>query len=255
MALGLAPIAHKSLETLRAIKAPKNPKFDPQGRPFPPRKLTQLVTGNMGAEAFLRSGARSAGYFKTLIDRNGGDFASAGKVLDFGCGCGRLARHMPDLTRAKLYGCDLNPRLIAWCQDNLDGEFHTTGLTPPLPFDDAVFDALYMLSVFTHLRPETQNAWISELARVMKPGSYACITFHDSHHEHCTPYIRSKLEQQGFYVRNDFSEGSNFMGTFQTRAFIEAQFEDTFSVKEVIRSDATDNPIAQAVLVLKRKSV
>lgn len=249
--LGLAPLAHKSLETFRAARAPKNPKTDPQGHPFPPRTLTQLVTGNMSADAFLSSGLRSAEYFKTLINRNGADFGAMAAVLDFGCGCGRLARHMPSLTNAKVYGCDLNPSLIKWCQDNLNGEFCVNGLTPPLAYADDSFDALYMLSVFTHLRLETQNAWISELARILKPGGFA---FHDSDHPNCSPEIKTKLAEYGFFVRNDFSEGSNFMGTFQTCDFIKAQFEADFKPIEIVKSNAAGNPVGQSVIVLERRA-
>lgn len=253
ISVGLAPLAHKTLETVRAIRAPKNPAADANGLPFPPRRLTQLVTGNMNARDFLASGENCANFFKILIDRNGGDFASMARVLDFGCGCGRLARHMPHFTRAEFHGCDLHPRLIEWCQDNLEGQYIVNNLTPPLPYDDAYFDGLYMLSVFTHLRLDTQNLWIREMARIMKPGGVALVTFHDEHHANGTPAIKVLLEKNGFFVRNDFSEGSNFMGTFQTQAFIKAQFEADFETLEIVDSTAPGNSVSQAVIVLKRR--
>lgn len=249
---GLAPLAHKTLETIRALRGPKNPEADANGLPFPPRRLTQLVTGNMNARDFLASGENCAGFFKSLIDRNGGDFATMGRVLDFGCGCGRLARHMPSLTEAEFHGCDLHPRLIKWCQDNLEGQYAVNGLTPPLAYTDAYFDGLYMLSVFTHLRLETQNQWIVEMARIMKPGGIALVTFHDEHHVNGTPQIKAELEKKGFFVRNDFSEGSNFMGTFQTQAFIKAQFENAFETLEIVDSTQPGNSVSQAIIVLRR---
>jgi len=252
--LGLAPIAHKALESFRAMRAPKNPLTDAKGLPFPPRRLTQLVTGNMNARDFLASGENCANFFKVLIDRNGGDFASMERVLDFGCGCGRLARHMPSLTDAEFHGSDLHPRLIKWCQDNLEGQYAVNGLTPPLVYKDAYFDGLYMLSVFTHLRLDTQNLWINEMARIMKPGGLALVTFHDEHHVNGTPEIKAQLDKTGFFVRNDFSEGSNFMGTFQTQAFIKTQFENAFETLEIVDSTQSGNSVSQAVIVLKRRA-
>jgi SAM-dependent methyltransferase len=51
-------------------------------------------------------------------------------------------------------------------------------MNPPLPFEDASFDLVYSISVFTHLDEEMQDAWLNELKRVLRPGGILIITVH-----------------------------------------------------------------------------
>ncbi|MCP6725914.1 class I SAM-dependent methyltransferase, partial [Klebsiella pneumoniae] len=84
---------------------------------------------------------------------------SIGSVLDFGCGCGRVTRWWADFEGA-VAGSDVNAEAVAWCRENLGfASFEQNALAPPLDFDDASFDLVYALSVFTHLTEELQLAW------------------------------------------------------------------------------------------------
>jgi SAM-dependent methyltransferase len=50
--------------------------------------------------------------------------------------------------------------------------------SPPLPFPDAGFDLAYLLSVFSHLPEATTLAWLTDLARVTRPGGIVIVTTH-----------------------------------------------------------------------------
>jgi SAM-dependent methyltransferase len=106
-------------------------------------------------------------------------------ILDFGCGCGRVARHWRSsffAQRAKkderrrwegpeVYGCDYNPDLVAWCAANLPGMRATTNqLAPPTPYVTGSFDLIYALSVFSHLDAPLQRGWLAEFRRLLRPG-------------------------------------------------------------------------------------
>ena len=53
---------------------------------------------------------------------------------------------------------------------------------PPLPFADGAFDLVIVISVFTHLPRDSQDAWLAELERVTGPGTVVIATVHgDSH--------------------------------------------------------------------------
>ncbi len=120
-----------------------------------------------------------------LVRKYRGDFDWATRsVLDWGCGCGRIAARFledPELRPARLVGVDIDPVNIAWCRDNLAGaEFHLTGIRPPLPFADGSFDCIHGNSVFTHLDAEHQDRWLAELGRLLKADGVAVVTVNSS---------------------------------------------------------------------------
>ncbi len=235
-----------------AKKIEQPPSHDENGLPIPNAFLITLVAGAIDWRFFLHGGRAAIETFSAAIDRHGGDFKKAERILDFGCGCGRLARHAKDLTDAEYYGVDYNARLVNWCKENLPGHFSQNQLKPPLAFDSDFFDALYLLSVFTHLRLSTQNEWLAEYARVVKPGGIAIITFHDEDHPNIglTSIDRDTLLADGTAVHNDDAEGSNLIAMYQTRAFAREQFSEYFEVCEIVPS--TENKVGQALAILRK---
>jgi SAM-dependent methyltransferase len=86
-------------------------------------------------------------------------------------------RHWSSLPDTRVYGCDINPRMVDWCRDNLPfGQVELNDVSPPLTYDDASFDLVYAFSVMTHLPVELQHAWMRECRRVLEPGGYLLIT-------------------------------------------------------------------------------
>ena len=252
-ALGLMPLWLAFLDWRTARTAGDVPLTDEEGVPMPPARLMSRVVGHADWRFFLESGRQSLAVFRDAVDRNGGDFAGAGAILDFGCGCGRLARHLPQLTRAEIFGVDYNPELAGWCRRHLKGDFRRNGLNPPLPFGDGQFDIVYLYSVFTHQRLATQNAWLGELRRVLAPGGLALITIHDEDHP-AGPHVgltRERVIAERFIVHNDAAEGSNFMATFQSRDCLRRQAGDAgFEVLEM--TSGLENSLSQTLAVLRR---
>jgi SAM-dependent methyltransferase len=103
------------------------------------------------------------------------------RVLDFGCGAGRVLRQFADCAdMADLHGCDIHGPSIAWMNDNL-GKY-LKGVTcqeqPGLPFENDTFALIYAVSVFTHLT-EFSTAWLVELRRTLAPDGYLMVTILD----------------------------------------------------------------------------
>jgi cyclopropane fatty-acyl-phospholipid synthase-like methyltransferase len=142
----------------------------------------------------------------------GAEPSSFRRLVDFGCGCGRvtrfLRRSMPD---AALTGLDVDADAIAWCAANLStlGSFRTIPHHPPTRESDGAFDAMIAISVFTHLPPEMQRAWIAEWARVVEPGGHVLFTVsHPDDRELHTHRLRLVSEDDGsFYYRIGPQEG------------------------------------------------
>jgi ubiquinone/menaquinone biosynthesis C-methylase UbiE len=107
------------------------------------------------------------------------DFKKA-SVLDWGCGPGRIVRHLPAIVPdSKIYGSDYNGTSINWCKSNIEGvHFVKNELAPPLAFSDSQFNYIYGISIFTHLSEEMHNKWIDELHRVLAKGGVLMLTTH-----------------------------------------------------------------------------
>ena len=252
MQLGLARLYFRAHEW-RVTLERERPPVDIDGIPMPPRYLMTLVAGTPDWRWFIESGERAAKAFDQYATEGGCSFAAARRILDLGCGCGRIARHLPKLTSAEIHGVDYNPQLISWCAKNLKGRFVLNRLHPPLSFPDAHFDVVYLMSVFTHLRRETQEGWLVELQRIVRPGGVAIVTFHDEDHPGMpkTEEALAALKRDGIYVYNDRIEGSNLMAVFQTREMTRAMFGRFFEVVRILPSAET--AVEQAVAILRRR--
>jgi SAM-dependent methyltransferase len=148
------------------------------GLPVPPARLrVRAGPRHANANFFLRSGRAHAELIRSLLAEAGTSVESLGALLDWGCGCGRVLRNWASLPGTRVHGCDINPRMVDWCRDNL--AFTRVGLndvSPPLTYDDSIFDLVYAFSVMTHLPEELQHAWMRECLRVLRPGGYLLIT-------------------------------------------------------------------------------
>jgi SAM-dependent methyltransferase len=137
------------------------------------------VIADRAARGCLVSGATDCRRLdRALVEITGRALGDHARVLDWGVGCGRVARHFPAVRAAALTGCDIDHDNVAWCRAHLHGTFVATTLVPPLPFADASFDLVYGISVFTHLREAMQFRWLAELSRVTRPGATLAMTTH-----------------------------------------------------------------------------
>jgi SAM-dependent methyltransferase len=105
------------------------------------------------------------------------------KVLDFGCGAGRqllhFTRHYPHWQTS---GCDVDFDVIKFIKRAYPQvDAYASSFDPPLKYADGTFDMLYSVSIFSHLSVPDRALWLAELARVLKPGGLALLTFNGAH--------------------------------------------------------------------------
>ena len=223
------------------------------GRPMPPAELVVLVSGP-SLRWFSERGRDDAATFRGLAARHGADIATSLDVLDFGCGAGRIARWLaPEVIAAggRFTGSDLNPKLAGWCAANLAGTYRANRLRPPLANAADSLDLVYAHSVLTHLTEPTATAWLAEIARVLRPGGLALMTFHDEAYAAAwgPGDIAARLGGEGYVVLNNALEGSNYISAWTTRARLARMAAPWFDVAEMIPG-RNDEP-AQAIGVLR----
>lgn len=99
------------------------------------------------------------------------------KVLELGCGRGRIVHHVARLTGASVTGLNIDKGQVAEArfyaritgmEDQLDFVIKSFN-DYPLPFDDSSFHAMYHVQAFTYV--SDLEKMFSELWRVLKPGA------------------------------------------------------------------------------------
>jgi ubiquinone/menaquinone biosynthesis C-methylase UbiE len=155
---------------------------------MPPRRLSFVGRGD-----FERTGREYLSHFVEIGGLGPGD-----RVLDMGCGIGRMAIPLIDyLDDSGSYaGFDVGRAMIRWCRREVtvrrpDFEFtwapvYNQKYNPfgsiaaaefRFPYEDGSFDFVFATSLFTHLvRAETEH-YLRETARVMRPGGTCLLTF------------------------------------------------------------------------------
>jgi len=176
------PLRSRYRQLLGALKdlgwklADKNLKA-PDGLPYPPPSLCYPVTASYNPLHYWSSGKAGAKAIEDILTRNGLSMDDHQSVLDFGCGCGRLLRHLNKHENLSLIGTDINCELVEWCSNNLQtASFSCNELASPLPYPDCTFDLVYAVAVFGHMREEHQVFSLKELGRILKPGGYLLAT-------------------------------------------------------------------------------
>ena len=215
----------------------------PDGLPIPPLTLRIAVAASPDIAWFLESGRRAADSIRAALTRAGMELARLQRLLDFGCGCGRVVRNWSGLP-TEIHGCDVDPRLVSWCREHLSfGHFAVNGVRPPLGYPDEMFDLVYALSVFTHLPAALQGTWIAELRRVLRPGGWLLITTHGTRYlNELTRSERLHFEAGDLVVRHEELAGTNACGAYHPPAWVRSRLTKGLEIVEHVPEGAAGNP-------------
>lgn len=230
--------------------------------PVPDGARIARVIGTDNLESFLIGGATVAKRFESFLqDRFDRSLASFSSILDWGCGCGRLTRHLITATGSTVTGADIDADNIQWCRDNLkSANFEHLALRPPMPFADEQFDLVIGISVLTHLAEEDQFLWLSELQRITKPGALLLLSIRGSAQMSLykqPPELYVALQRKGFLdsglntqLEGVLDDGEFYRDVNQSRDYIFAKWDKYFDVLEVVDALASN----QDLVVLRRRA-
>jgi GT2 family glycosyltransferase len=163
-------------------------RFDRRdGRMVPPRGLSFV-----GRSDFTQTGQEFLGYFKEM-----GGLKPTARVLDVGCGIGRMAIPLTTyLSDGSYEGFDVGREMVRWCTRNITPRypnFHFTWapiynrkynpfgtiLADELrfPYEANSFDFALATSLFTHLTRDDARHYLNELGRALRPEATSLLTF------------------------------------------------------------------------------
>jgi SAM-dependent methyltransferase len=234
--LSLLRPVFRAYERARSLGGPGDDDFDSGGVPLPPPGLRVQVAGTPDPAWFLDSGRQQAEIIVAAADRHGLALGGLESFLDFGCGCGRVLRHWRGLAGPEIHGSDFNEQLVEWCAANLPFvKASLNRLEPPLGFEDDSFDLVYAISVFTHLPRHLEQAWIAELARVVKPQGLILVTTHgDSYADRLDGAERARYDGGEPVVRWPRVAGSNLCTTFHPERYMRERFAPELELLELV---------------------
>lgn len=157
----------------------------------PPSHIRKIVQGESSLWSYAYVGAEFFTYLKLLCDLKPNH-----KILDLGCGCGRIATLFKYYLKepGEYFGLDavaslinnakqiLSGKIFHFVHQNVFSEYYNPdpNATKPenvkIPFEDNFFDTVYLVSVFTHMLPKSIKNYLKEFSRTMKPGSKCLLT-------------------------------------------------------------------------------
>ena len=180
------------------------------------------------------------------------------KIFEWGCGPARVIRHLNDITgyeKIELYGSDYNEKSIEWCKKTIKHvHFFNNKLTPPLPFDNAMFDCVYAISIFTHLSEKMHYAWIEELFRVLKPDGILIFTTQGNFYsEKLLPVDKALYDSGELVIKGKTKEGKKLYSAYHPPKFIENKLLNGQVVLRHIDTPSNYNLQQEVWIVRKQK--
>ena len=179
----VVPLSHPGIFTRQSIFRVEEPNGRASGEalPLPPLEL-QYYKAHGGTDRYLTTGQGDSEMIRRYLDRLGLRLHRV-SVMDWGCRDCRVLRHFASDARVcEFWGVDQHGPSMEWAKASLSPPFRfvTCSAYPHLPFEDRTFDAIYAISVLTHIA-SLGDAWLMELRRILKPGGYGLFTVHDEH--------------------------------------------------------------------------
>jgi ubiquinone/menaquinone biosynthesis C-methylase UbiE len=155
-------------------------------------------------------------------------------ILDWGCGTGRVIRHIPDIQKeASCYGVDIDCDGIYWCKKNIESVYFDCIENQCLPYPSNYFNLVYGISVLTHIHHQETNYWVNEIKRVLEPNGVAIITTHGSQYFYQLNQLQIKqLEQEGAFSNNFKHQGDRLLTTYHSANHLKVTLEEYFTIQQ-----------------------
>ena len=227
--------------------------------------MARVSGPNVTRDLFAATGVHTAFRIDAIVNHHfGKPLGHFDKIHDWGVGAGRVALPLKRMVapQAQVSGSDVDAYNVDYAKLRYpDIEFALAPFYPPLPYKDGSFDALYGISVMTHLTEGAQFAWLKELRRVVKPGAPVILTVHGEYGIIDTamrdPLVLVNAASRGIsdhmYDMNlgpKLRDKKYYRATFHTRKYIAQEWTEYF---EIVGYYCSGNELVEDFVVLKAK--
>lgn len=252
------------VRTMRITEALSPPTHN--GFPIPDARLRVKTTFFwFDVRSHIEGGIKLAALVKQKVRDAGMAKDDVKGVIDFGCGCGRVLRHLYDeWPNAKLIGADVDEELIEWAEDNLSdiASWKRNTFDPPMDVESNSVNVIYMFSVFTHIDGPTQLKWLEEFHRILQSNGMVLVTVvavtdqflreeqWDDYDLDGIAYTRRYQEKAGRQWVDRETDLVDYIDVKQTEAYCRKAFSKWFEV-ESIEPNVNDG---QTLLVLRKRA-
>jgi SAM-dependent methyltransferase len=217
----------------------------------PDRALQEAWNGTSGAAL----AAQGAAFYRRLCERfarHGAVSLGDARVLDFGCGWGRLTRMLArDVAPDRLFGCDPSQEILDVCRANgVPAQLARSDFLPErIPFDGP-FDLAFAFSVFTHLSEPAHRRCLDALHAALAPGGVLVVTVRPpAYMDHRgEPYAFSPHAADPSHPQYGGGE-MTYGETVVTLPYVRERWSDRFALLDV---DLLLVDLFQVVLTLRR---
>ena len=111
-------------------------------------------------------------HFVAEIEEIGG-----ARLLDAGCGAGRMITFIDAIASFEIEGVDISPRMVEQAHRAHPARTFSVAELKALPHEDAYFDGVLAWYSIIHTPTTELSSVLSELHRVLRPGGYALFSF------------------------------------------------------------------------------
>lgn len=224
--------------------------------PYPPTQLIDHV-GPHGPEQGTANYDRIGALCKLLVcSVLPPDWTFKDKrVLDFGCGAGRVIRQFADVAGdAEFVGCDIDAASIDWAGEQLSPpfSFFKNRELPPLDLPDESFDLVYGMSIFTHLT-DSWSAWLLELRRVLRPRALLILSFLGRDAIEAVtgePYDDAQVGMNEVGIGNPWQVGGPVV--MHSTWWLHAHFGRAFDVIQVVPASSPREGLGHGLICLRK---
>ena len=192
------------------------------GAPVLPDEGMQVMTVGRAGRRIMVDAFLFQGFLKSLLATHAKPLSRETRVLDFGCGWGRILRvFLNEVDPGNLLGLDVQPSMVDLAIETTGHDhYRTCEVLPPTGLPSGSFDLVYSYSVFSHLAPSTAFAWIAELSRLLAPGGILCVTTRPRAHIEIWHKERHEKSVHSQHYAHLFADAGSDLARFDRGEFV-----------------------------------